>query len=56
MADVVDSVCYSVKAALFEVPEDIKDRNQYTLVKPLELIVDLLNRWESDGLARGKVR
>ena len=55
VADLSAEVCYGVRAAVFEVREDLRDPSQFTLLKPELMINDLLDRWERDNLTRVKL-
>lgn len=55
VSEMSSEICYGVKAAMFEVREDIKDRSQFTLLKPNDTASDLIDRWERDGMTRVKL-
>jgi len=44
-ADLTERICFSVQCALFEVQQDIRDRDQYSLVHGTDTLVDIIARW-----------
>ena len=53
--DICTLLCYSVKIALFEVERDLKDQEQYRMIQPSELIVDVIHRWTYNQLNYAKL-
>ena len=45
IGDLTERICFSVRCALFEVEQDIRDRDQYILVHCSETLVDVMARW-----------
>lgn len=55
IADLVQSICFSVKCAIFEVKDDINSNEQYRLINQSELIGDVFNRWNHSGMNCAKL-
>jgi len=43
--DLTERICFSVRCALFEVQQDIRDRDQFALVHSTDTLVDMIARW-----------
>jgi len=54
-ADVVNRICHSVRVALFEVNENLKNPEEYSLIPRSELIMNVVKRWENTDKPRAKV-
>jgi hypothetical protein len=48
-AELTEHICFSIRCALFEVTQDIKDRDQYTLIQDSDTLVDIVARWNLTG-------
>jgi len=55
VAEAAEKICFTVKMALFEVAMDMRDSDQYTLLKGSDRLSDLVVRWSINGKKTAKL-